>query len=94
MSDEKPFAWSERGQGVWYELVVAGEYVGRHPDGRAPTLSRINSAVAARERKAAAKALREAAAVWAGYGSTDVERHNRVTEWLLSRAAALEGGAT
>lgn len=52
---------------------------------------RINSAVSARERKAAAQALREASvdliAAFDGYA-------HDVSAWLRSRAAALEGGAT
>lgn len=92
MSDEKPFAsMSHEGTGpyLWMEDVQFAAY---ECDGDPfKAMDKINSAVSARERKAAAQALREASvdliAAFDGYA-------HDVSAWLRSRAAALEGGAT
>lgn len=89
MSDEKPFAYYS----VSDRLVVCGIDV---DEVRSEAVSeRLCAAVAARERKAAAQALREAARDFVGHRSGDDEwTAEDVRAWLRSRAAALEGGAT
>ena len=95
MSERKPFAYSTRGPDVWYELWVADECVGQFVDGRVATVSRINTAVAARERAAAARALEEAARDFVGHRSGDDEwTADVVRAWLRSRAAAGREGST
>ena len=90
MSDEKPFARVVPSNGRYYKVagVIAKPSAPQDAEGDVRT---INSAVSARERKAAAQALREASvdliAAFDGYA-------HDVSAWLRSRAAALEGGAT
>ena len=100
MSDEKPFAVPKPETSVsdaeGYAVAVGDETLcppwGNYSEIGAGVVCRtLNSAVAARERKAAAQALREASvdliAAFDGYA-------HDVSAWLRSRAAALEGGAT
>lgn len=102
MSDEKPFAWvapHRATQGALppdddYEVFgwqvvgwppLAGVFYTQKADA-VSAAAEVNSAVAARERKAAARALREAA--------TQFGAKSRTAKWINARAAALEGGAT
>lgn len=95
MSDEKPFARVEGAEGP-SRFVMIGAINLMYPPKNGSSLDcvqsyadaingYINSAVAARERKAAAKALREAA--------TQFGAKSRTAKWINARAAALEGGA-
>ena len=89
MSDEKPFAeygtTDEDGDGYPVRMIGAATYYCGSQNGAYLDAFNINSAVAARERKAAAKALREVA--------TQFGAKSRTAKWINARAAALEGGA-
>ena len=89
VSDAKPFAQIDEDSGI---MRIVGRDVS-FGVGRSD-IDAINaeheSRCADRERAAAAKALRDTAKAWRGYGSTYMERHNRVTDWLHARADAVE----
>lgn len=126
MSDEKPFAWVAPHRAVQgalppdddYEVFgwqvvgwppLAGVFYTQKADAESAA-AEVNSAVAARERKAAAKALRDYAdereaearsfplgATFGGGGLDDAPMFDvqmREVRSLRSRAAAIEGGAT
>lgn len=107
MCDEKPFAEVDEGdrdEMEMPELLIDGIVtVCAHDDTEhddalkdfRKDAARINAAVAARERKAAARALRDAARDFVGARSADDEwTAEDVRAWLRARAAAIEGGAT
>lgn len=114
MSDEKPFAeygtTDEDGDGYPVRMIGAATYYCGSQNGAYLDAFNINSAVSARERKAAAKALRDYAdereaearsfplgATFSGGGLDDAPMFDvqmREVRSLRSRAAAIEGGAT
>lgn len=95
MSDEKPFAWCRQvGEEVCIEAddgFVVARFALDVSSQSEYTKDALNSAVAARKRKAAAKALREAADQMPIGLICD---QYAVKDWLNSRADAIEGGAT
>jgi hypothetical protein len=110
MSDEKPFAWAEK-FGAIYELHIGNGRM-HNSDSRkaivecwADTINGdFDERCQARERKAAAKALREAAdgadyfhadameSLGRRDGTLSDATRRRIATWLRSRAAAIEKG--
>jgi hypothetical protein len=93
MSDEKPFAGvGVTPSGTRKTLTVGPETFGWHGlNNHRSRAASINAAVAARERKAAAKALRRIAEAY-GRNPGTMSHWDEVAADLISRAAAIEKG--